>query len=49
MTIGNSAFCLALYLTDVHFRGELKHVDDVSGKKLKCRPIRARQIGGVIL
>ena len=26
MTIGNPVFCLALYLTDVHFRGELQHV-----------------------
>ena len=24
--IGNQGFCLALYLTDVHFRGELQHV-----------------------
>ena len=28
--IGNPAFCLALYLTGVHFRGELQHVGDVS-------------------
>ena len=49
MTIGNSAFCLALYLTGVHFRGELKHVGDASGQKMKCRPIRARQIGGATL
>ena len=33
MTIGNPAFCLALYLTGVHFRGELQHVGDVSEKK----------------
>ena len=26
MTFGNPAFCLALYLTGVHFRGELQHV-----------------------
>ena len=30
VTIGNLAFYLALYLTDVHFRGKLQHVDDVS-------------------
>ena len=28
VTIGNLAFCLALYLTGVHFRGELQHVGD---------------------
>ena len=26
MTIGNPAFCLAIHLTGVHFRGELQHV-----------------------
>ena len=35
MTIGNPAFCLALYLTGVHFGGE---------KKLKCQPIKTREI-----
>ena len=34
-TIGNPAFCLALYLTGVHFRGELQHVGDVSERKIK--------------
>ena len=29
VTIGNSAFCLVLYLTGVHFRGELQHVGHV--------------------
>ena len=29
VTIGNLAFCLFLYLTEVHFRGELQHVGDV--------------------
>ena len=33
--IGNPAFCLALYLTGVHFRGELQHVGDVSEQKIK--------------
>ena len=40
--IGNPAFCLASYLTGVHFRGELQQVGIV-----KCRPNRARKIGGV--
>ena len=30
MTNGNPAFCLFLYLTGIHFRGELQHVGDVS-------------------
>ena len=29
VTVGNSAFCLPLYLTGVHFRGELQHVGRV--------------------
>ena len=33
MTIGNTAFCLALYLPGVHFRSELQHVGHVGGKK----------------
>ena len=33
VTIGNLAFCLALYLTGVHFRGELQHVAHVDGQK----------------
>ena len=45
----NSAFCLALYLIVVHFRGELQHVDDVSEQKAKCRPIKTREIGGATL
>ena len=49
VTIGNPAFCLALYLTGVHFRGELQHVGDASEQKIKCRPIRTREIGGVRL
>ena len=49
MTIGNPAFCLFLYLTGVHFRGELQHGGDVSQQKIKCRPIRTREIGGVSL
>ena len=49
MTIGNTAFCLFLHLTEVHFRGELQHVGDVSEQKIKYRPIRTREIGGVRL
>ena len=30
VTTGNAAFCLVLYLTGVHFSGELQHVGDVS-------------------
>ena len=36
-------------MTGVHFRGELQHVGDVSKQKIKCRPIRSREIGGVTL
>ena len=49
MTIGNPAFCLFLYLIGVHFRGELQHGDDVSQEKIKCQPIRTREIAGVSL
>ena len=49
MTIGNPAFCLALYLTGVHFRGKLQHVGDASEQKFKCQPIRTREIGGARL
>ena len=33
MTTGNLAFCFTLYLTGVHFRGELQHIGDVSEQK----------------
>ena len=49
MTIGNPAFCLALYLTGVRFRGELQHVGHMSEQKRKCRPIGTRGIAGVRL
>ena len=39
----------ALYLTGVHFRGELQHVGHVGAQKNKCRPIRTQEIGGVRL
>ena len=45
VTIGNPAFYLFLYLTG----GELQHVGDVSEPKIKCRPIRTCEIGGVTL
>ena len=49
VTTGNPAFCLFLYLTGAHFRGELQHNGDVSELKIKCWPIRIRKIGGVRL
>ena len=49
VTIGNPAFCLLLYLTGVHFRGELQHGGDVNQQKIKRRPIRTSEIGGVFL
>ena len=49
MTIGNLAFCLFLYLTGVHFRGEFQQGGDVSQEKIKRRPIKTREIGGVSL
>ena len=42
--IWRPSFCLALYLTDVHFQGELQHVGHVGEQKIKCRPIRTRKI-----
>ena len=47
MTIGNLTFCIALYLTSAHFRDELQHVGHVGEQKIKCRPIRIREIAGV--
>ena len=49
VTIVHPAFCLFLYLTDVHFRSELQHGGDVSQQKIKCRPIRTGEIGGASL
>ena len=49
MTIGSPAFCFFLYLTDVHFRGKLQHDGGASQQKIKCRPIRTREIGVVIV
>ena len=49
VTIWNPAFCLFLYLTGVNFRGEFQHGGDVSQQKIKCRPIKDREIGGVSL
>ena len=42
-------FWLFLYLTGVHFRGKLQHGGDVSQQKIKCRPSRTQEIGGVSL
>ena len=49
MKTGNPAFCLFLYLTGVQFRGELQYDDDAIQQKIKCQPIRTREIGGVSL
>ena len=49
VTIVHRAFCLFLYLTGVHFRGELQHGGDVSQQKIKFRSIRARETGCVSL
>ena len=49
MTIGNPGFYLTLYLTGVYFRGELQYIGHVGEQKIKCRPIRTRQIAGVRL
>ena len=48
MTISNPAFCF-VYFTGAHFRGKLQHVGNVSEQKIKCRPIRTREIGSVTL
>ena len=42
-------FCHFLYLTGVHFRGELQHGGDVSQQKIKYCPIRTGEMGGVSL
>ena len=49
MTVVHPAFWLFLYLTGVHFQGELQHSGDVSQQKIKCGPIRTREIGGISL
>ena len=36
VTIGNPAFCLALYLTAVHFQGQLQYAGDAVEQKIKC-------------
>ena len=47
--IGTPAYCLALYLTGVHFRGDLQHVGHVGKQNIKCRPIKTREIAGARL
>ena len=47
--IGNPAFCLALFLTCLHFRSELQHVGDFNEQKIKRGPIRTRAIGYIRL
>ena len=34
-----------IYLTGVHFRGELQHIGQVGRQKTKCWPIKTREIG----
>ena len=36
VTIENPAVCLALYLTGVHFRDEIRHVGDVTEQIIEC-------------
>ena len=36
MTIGNLVFRLFLYLTGIHFQGNLQHVGDISEQKLSA-------------
>ena len=47
--IGNPDFCLTLYLTGLHFRGELQHSGHVGEQKNKCQSIKTRGIGGLWL
>ena len=47
--IWKPSYCLALYLTDVHFQGELQHFGHVGEQKIKCRPIRTRKIASLRL
>ena len=47
--MGNPAFCLTFYITGVHFRGKLQQVGHVGEQRLKCRPIRTREIARVRL
>ena len=49
ITVRTLAFCLTVSLTGVHFRGKLQYVSHVGGQKIKCRPIRTREIGGARL
>ena len=49
MTIGNPAICIGLYLTGVHFRGEVQYFRHLGVQKIKCRPFRTREIGDVRL
>ena len=49
VAVGNPALYLTLYLTGVHFRGELQHVGHGDEQKIKYSPIRTREIAGVRL
>ena len=49
MVLRNPAFCLFLYLPGVHFRGEFTARWWRHKQKIKCWPIRTREIDGVRL
>ena len=49
VTMGNPAFSLTFCFTVVHFRGKLQQVDHVGEQRLKCQPIRTREIARVRL
>ena len=49
MAIGNPDCYLFLYLTEIHFWGELQHGSDMSQQKIKHWQIRTQEIGGVSL
>ena len=49
VTIGIPAFCLAIYLTEVHFWGELQHLGHVGKQKIKCWPIKTWELADVRL
>ena len=44
-----TVFWLALYLSAVHFRGKLQHFGHMGKQKIKCQPVKTREIVGVRL
>ena len=49
MTIGDPAFCLALYLSGVPIRGELQLGDYVREQKTKFKPMSSRNAWSLIV